>query len=221
MTARTTLSRSEAQAVYDRIGQGQDTQTFYEAPAIDALIAHAAFGEATALFEIGCGTGRVAERLLRAEAPPEARYVGVDLSPTMVGIARERLAPFDGRAAVIQTDGGFSFDRPDASQDRVLATYVLDLLAPTDIRALLAEAHRLLAPDGRLCLAGLTWGDEPLGRLVATGWDMVHTLRPRWVGGCRPLRADRYLDPDRWAVRHREVVRAWGIPSEVLVATPT
>lgn len=219
--ARRSLSRPEIRAVYDRIGRGQDAQTFYEAPAIDALIAHAAFGEATALFEIGCGTGRVAERLLRTHAAPEARYVGVDLSPTMIEIARDRLAPFGARAEVVETDGRFSFDRPDASQDRVLATYVLDLLSPADIRALLAEAHRLLMPTGRLCLAGLTWGDEPLGRLVATGWDMVHTLRPRWVGGCRPLRADQYLGPDRWAVRHREVVRAWGIPSEVLVATPT
>lgn len=219
MTA--TLSRSEVRAVYDRVGRGQDAQTFYEAPAIDALIAHADFGEATALFEIGCGTGRVAERLLRDHTSPDARYVGIDLSPTMVRIARDRLAPFGDRAAVVQTDGGLSFDRPDASQDRLLATYVLDLLAPADIRALLAEAHRLLTPDGRLCLAGLTWGSDPLGRLVAAGWDLIHTLRPRWVGGCRPLRTGPYLDPDRWAVRHREGVRAWGIPSEVLVATPT
>jgi SAM-dependent methyltransferase len=216
-----TLSRSEVRAVYDRVGRGQDAQTFYEAPAIDALIAHADFGEATALFEIGCGTGRVAERLLRDHTSPDARYVGIDLSPTMVRIARDRLAPFGDRAAVVQTDGGLSFDRPDASQDRLLATYVLDLLAPADIRALLAEAHRLLTPDGRLCLAGLTWGSDPLGRLVAAGWDLIHTLRPRWVGGCRPLRTGPYLDPDRWAVRHREGVRAWGIPSEVLVATPT
>jgi ubiquinone/menaquinone biosynthesis C-methylase UbiE len=216
-----TLSRSEVRAVYDRVGRGQDAQTFYEAPAIDALIAHADFGEATSLFEIGCGTGRVAERLLRDHTSPDARYVGIDLSPTMVRIARDRLAPFGDRAAVVQTDGGLSFDRPDASQDRLLATYVLDLLAPADIRALLAEAHRLLTPDGRLCLAGLTWGSDPLGRLVAAGWDLIHTLRPRWVGGCRPLRTGPYLDPDRWAVRHREGVRAWGIPSEVLVATPT
>jgi ubiquinone/menaquinone biosynthesis C-methylase UbiE len=219
--ARRSLSRPEIRAVYDRIGRGQDAQTFYEAPAIDALIAHADCGEARTLFEVGCGTGRVAERLLRAHLPPDARYVGIDLSPTMVRIARDRLAPFGDRAAVVQTDGGFSFDRPDASQDRVLATYVLDLLSPADIRALLAEAHRLLAPDGRLCLAGLTWGERPLGRLVAAGWAAVHALRPRWVGGCRPLRVGPHLDPGRWAVRHREVVRAWGIPSEVLVATPT
>ncbi len=206
--------------MYDRIGRGQDTQAFYEAPAVDALIAHGAFDGASTLFEIGCGTGRVAERLLRGPVPPDAQYVGADLSPTMVEIARDRLAAFGDRTEIVQTDGGFSFDRPDASQDRVLATYVLDLLSPVDIRALLAEAHRLLAPAGRLCLAGLTWGEHSLGRLVANAWAAVHALRPEWVGGCRPLRADRHLRSERWAVHHREVVRAWGIPSEVVVATP-
>lgn len=206
--------------MYDRIGRDQDMQAFYEAPAIDAVIAHGEFDGASTLFEIGCGTGRVAERLLRGPAPPDAQYVGADLSPTMVEITRDRLAGFGSRAEVVRTNGGFSFDRPDASQDRVLATYVLDLLSPADIRALLAEAHRLLAPTGWLCLAGLTWGEPPLGRLVANAWAAVHAFRPEWVGGCRPLRAERHLRPERWAVRHRESVRAWGIPSEVLVATP-
>lgn len=220
MATRSTLSRSEVRAVYDRVGRGQDTQAFYEARAIDAVIAHAGIDEASTLFEIGCGTGRVAERLLRGPAPPDAQYVGVDLSPTMVQIARDRLAAFGDRAEVVQSDGGFSFDRPDASQGRILATYVLDLLSPADIHALLAEAHRLLAPTGRLCLAGLTWGEHPLGRLVANAWAAVHARRPEWVGGCRPLRVDSHLRRERWSVRHREVVRAWGIPSEVLVATP-
>ena len=220
MPARRFLSRPEIRAVYDRVGRWQDTQAIYEAPAVDALIAHVGFGEARTLFEVGCGTGRVAERILRAHAPSDARYLAVDVSSTMVALARERLAPFGDRAEVVATDGTFAYEAPDGSQDRVLATYVLDLLSPDDVRALLAEAHRLLGPEGRLCLAGLTWGEGPLERLVANGWAAVHALRPEWVGGCRPLDARRFLGPDRWTVHHDEVDRAWGVPSEVLVAAP-
>jgi SAM-dependent methyltransferase len=137
-----------------------------------------------------------------------------------VQIARDRLAPYADRARVRRTDGAFAYDRTAASQDRVLATYVLDLLAPADVRALLAEAHRLLRPDGRLCVAGLTWGTRPLGRLVTALWAWIHRCRPTWVGGCRPLRARRFLDPSRWHVEHHAVVRAWGVPSEVIVAAP-
>jgi SAM-dependent methyltransferase len=214
------LSRTEIRAVYDRTGRWQDAQAVYEAPAVDALIAHGAFDEADTLFEIGCGTGRVAERLLRNHAPPDARYVGVDLSPTMVGLARERLAGFEDCAEVVQTDGSFAYDHPNGSQARVLATYVLDLLSPTDIQALLAEAHRLLPPEGRLCLAGLTWGERPLGRCVAAAWTALHAVRPEWVGGCRPVRLREFLPGEQWRVHHRELVRAWGVPSEVLVAAP-
>lgn len=218
VTARL-LTRSEVQALYDRIGRWQDTQAFYEAPALDALIAHAAFDEASTIFEVGCGTGRGAERILRDHAPPTARYFGVDLSPTMVEIARDRLSAVADRAEVV-VDGSLAYEQRSGSQDRVLATYVLDLLSPPDIRALLDEAHRLLAPDGRLCVAGLTWGERPLGRLVAGAWAAIHARRPGWVGGCRPLSVRHFLPAGRWTVLRREVVRAWGVPSEVLVATP-
>ena len=56
------LSRQEARAVYDRIGAWQDTQAFYEGPALDALIAHGSFEDARAVFEVGCGTGRRCDR---------------------------------------------------------------------------------------------------------------------------------------------------------------
>lgn len=215
-----TLSRDEVRAVYDRIGAWQDTQRFYEAPAFDELIAHADFQGATSILEVGCGTGRLAERILRAHAPSEVRYEAVDLSATMVALARERLDSFGDRATVAQTDGALTFDRPDGSYDRILATYLLDLLSRDDAQTLLAESHRLLVPDGRLCLAGLTWGTTPLSKLATVLWSAVHTLRPRWVGGCRPLRVRPLLHGEQWRVSYHTVVTAWGVPSEVLIAIP-
>jgi len=217
---RRTLTRTEARAVYDRIGRWQDTQAFYEDPALDDLIAHADFEGAQFVLEVGCGTGRLAERLLRDHCPPSARYVGVDLSPRMVEIARGRLATFGERATVVESDGSFAFDGADQSQDRIVATYLLDLLSAADIRSFLTEAHRLLRPGGHLCLAGLTWGDDLLARILSGSWAAVHALRPEWVGGCRPLRMHRFVAEGAWTVSHHEVVRAWGVPSEVLIATP-
>jgi ubiquinone/menaquinone biosynthesis C-methylase UbiE len=220
VTAGRLLSRSEARAVYNRIGRAQDTQAFYEDPALNVLIAQGAFGRARSILEVGCGTGRLARRLLRDHCSPAARYVGADLSPRMAAIARDRLASFGERAAVVTTDGAFHFDRADGSQDRIVATYLLDLLSERDIRSFLAEARRLLGAEGRLCLAGLTWGDRLLPRIVSRAWAAVHALRPAWVGGCRPLRTRPFLEEGAWTILHRCVVRAWGVPSEVIVAAP-
>lgn len=214
------LSRAEVRRVYDQTGTQQDSQSIYEDAALDVLRAHAALESADTVFEVGCGTGRFAERLLREELPSRARYVGVDLSSTMARLARERLAPYADRATVWQTEGALAFDVPSASQDRVVATYVLDLLPPNDIRAFLEEACRLLRKNGRLCLAGLTEGHTLPSRVVSRLWSAVHALRPAWVGGCRPLRTRRFMEPRRWDVLHHDILSAWGVPSEVLVAAP-
>jgi ubiquinone/menaquinone biosynthesis C-methylase UbiE len=101
------------------------------------------------VFEFGCGTGRFADRLLSRELPPDARYAGVDLSSTMVDLATRRLARFGERSQVTLTEGDVRFPFPDASFDRVVATYVLDILGEERIRELLLEAHRLPGPSAR------------------------------------------------------------------------
>lgn len=218
-----TLSRDEVRTVYDRIGTWQDTQRFYEAPAFDALVAHAHFEAAESILEVGCGTGYLAARILREHAPPSAHYEGLDLSATMVEIARGRLTAFENRATVRRTDGSLTFDDPDGSRDRIIATYLLDLLSVEEARTFLRESHRLLRtrrPPGRLCLSGLTPGTAVLPRSVTALWAAVHAVRPQWLGGCRPVRCRSLLRDTRWKIAYHTVVTAWGIPSEVLIATP-
>ena len=69
----------------------------------------------------------------------------------MIDIAERRIAPNAQRARVIQSDGSLRFPIPDQSVDRVVSTYVLDLLSEADIRLAISEAHRVLTPDGMLC----------------------------------------------------------------------
>ena len=69
-----------------------------------------------------------------------------------------------------------------------------------------------------LCVVGMTEGQGPISRAVCAAWKGLHGLSPRFVGGCRPLRVRRFLDPDAWRVVHAEVVSAFGICSEVVIA---
>lgn len=212
------LSHEEARSFYDRFGTKQDLQRFYEDPAIEVLLRHAGFETAAAVVELGCGTGRLAERLLRERLPASATYAGFDISETMVELTRRRVEPWKGRARVERTEGAPRLPVPDGSCDRFLSTYVLDLLGEADISLALGEARRVLAPGGRLCLASLTFGRGLPSRAICRLWTAVHSLSPRLVGGCRPLRLEQ-LTGREWRVEHREVVCTFGICTEVLVAT--
>src|SRR5690348_5295735 len=103
------LSYQQAQAFYDWMGAKQDWQAFYEEKATAELIAHTSFDNAQAVFEFGCGTGAFGERLLTSHLSPQARYVAVDSSTTMIRLAQARLARFGSRVEVWQTDGSLQF----------------------------------------------------------------------------------------------------------------
>jgi ubiquinone/menaquinone biosynthesis C-methylase UbiE len=210
------LTAEQARRVYDRIGRAQDLQALYEHKATAVLLAHGDFDHANAVLELGHGTGALAQRLLTSHLAADAHYTGIDLSPRMHQLAANRIRG-DSRAELRLSDGSLHLPFPDASFDRFLAAYVLDLLSPTDITLVLAEAHRLLAPNGLLCLASLTAGATRPARVIAHAWRALWARRPALVGGCRPIRLTDYLDPARWSPRHHEVVTSLAISTEILV----
>jgi SAM-dependent methyltransferase len=212
------LTHAQARRVYDRIGRWQDTQPIVERRAVDELLARSAFEQAEAVFEFGCGTGRLAQRLLATRLSAGCRYLGVDVSPTMVRLARGRLTPWRDRAEVVLTDGSLRFEAADGSYDRLLSAYVLDLLSPRDIGALLGEAQRLLRPDGLLCLTSLTYGATRPARLVTGLWQRLWAVRPSVVGGCRPVELAGFLAPESWLLRERLTITSFGVSSQVVVA---
>lgn len=214
-----TLEVEEARAFYDRFGSKQDRQSFYEAPALETLVARCALAQAHAVFELGCGTGRLAEMLLREHLPADACYLGVDISSTMITLASQRLAPFASRARVRQVEGEPRFPLEDASVDRVISTYVLDLMPEPAIRQALCEARRVLAPGGLLCLAGITNGTSAASRAVMGAWQWLFARKPSWLGGCRPLALEGFLS-NGWEIRFLRTIVACGIASEVVIASP-
>ncbi len=213
-----TLTHEQARVFYDRFGAKQDWQRFYEDRAISDMIAHAAFETARFVLEFGCGTGRLAKILLDHHLPDEARYLGIDVSSTMVSLARTLLAPFGERAQVRLSGGEPRLDADSGVIDRFVATYVLDLLSDDDIRTLIREAHRVLSPGGRLCLVNLTHGSTFASRLLEKAWQTIYAIRPSLVGGCRPISSREFIGPE-WEFVHYAEIRQLGLASQVVVAT--
>ena len=213
------LSPNQARSVYNRIGRIQDWQAFYEDAATNHLVANAALAGEQTIFEFGCGTGRLAARLLGA-LPTSVTYLGVDISPVMVNLATRRLAAWSGRAEAVLVDGSLPLPANDGFADRVFSAYVFDLLDVDYARLVLADLRRILTPDGRLCLASLTSGDRPLERAVSQTWTGVWRVAPQLVGGCRPIAVSALLD-DSWRVQHHSRVHRFGLVTDVLIANPS
>jgi ubiquinone/menaquinone biosynthesis C-methylase UbiE len=214
------FSPVDAKKFYDSFGSKQDLQRFYENPAIDKLLAHADFEHAQNVFELGFGTGRIAEELLRSRLSLTCRYSGIDISATMAGLAGERLQPWHGRVSLMLSDGTGHIDAPEGAFDRFFSTYVLDLMSKDAIRGVLAEALRVLKPEGKLCLISLTEGKGLLSGIVTAIWKSLYALQPTITGGCRPVELLDHITPEKWRIEYHDDVSSFGITSEIVVAVP-
>src|SRR5260370_40393351 len=105
------------------------------------------------LLDVGCGGGLLAPRLTGAGY----RHVGVDLSPSAVGIARRH-----GVQYVLRGDA-HTLPVADETADVVAAGEIPEHV--TDLRAVVAECCRVLRPGGTLVLD--TLADTWLARVLA------------------------------------------------------
>jgi SAM-dependent methyltransferase len=116
--------------------------------------------DAPSVLDVGGGSGRNGEAILEQGA---SRYVDVDLSNTMLDLARQRLSRFGDRVELIQ--GDFLDTQVDGPFDVVFALGYFDYIADAQ-----AHAHRI----GELCS----------GSAVASF--------PRWTWTKGPIRKLRY-----------------------------
>ena len=154
------------------------------------------------VLDVATGTGLVAAELLRRGF----RVTGLDQSPDMLEVARER---FGDRVELVEASAD-AIPFPDDTFDHVTVTYLLRYV--DDPAATMQELARVVRPGGRIAMldffvpAGLArpaWeayvrvGLPVLGRAISPGWGEV----------------GRFLGPSIrsfWA-RHpvEEIVEAW------------
>jgi ubiquinone/menaquinone biosynthesis C-methylase UbiE len=115
-----------------------------------ALVRRIGPGPMESLLDAGTGTGRMLELL----APHVRRAVGIDASPGMLAVARDRLARVDIRHAQVRLGDVHRLPFPDGDGasgfDAVLFHQVLHYL--DDPGAAVAEAARVLRAGGRVLI---------------------------------------------------------------------
>lgn len=218
---------------YDRIGRRYDLLRFAEDAPKRGALAMLDVRPGERVLEVGVGTGLVLVQLARAAAPApegmsegmpggvevaERSICGIDLSPTMVRLARERIGAA-GSAPLVEVREGDArtLPYPDVAFDAAFSSYVLDLLPRAAIAQTLAEIRRVLRPGGRLAVVALAAGAGPAARLFMAAYVALYRRHPAWLGGCRPISLAPLLEGAGFMVRRRQT---WfrGHPSEALLA---
>ena len=130
-------------AEWERIRALHAPEKDVEAAIVNVMTA----GKIDALLDAGTGTGRMLELL----SPHAKRSVGVDVSPEMLAIARDRLLRENLTHAQVRLADTYRLPFAAGSFDAVLFHQVLHYL--DDPGAAVAEAARVLKPGGRLVIA--------------------------------------------------------------------
>lgn len=205
------LSTPAAQRFYDRIGPHYDWFEIYEAKA--KARAHQALdlSPGQKVLSVGVGTGKGLDRVIQ-DISPHGIGFGIDISPVMVGLTKDRTA-----APICQADAR-QLPYRSSSFDRVFAAYVLDLLPQSDLEHLLVGFHRVLKSSGIMVIIALTEGVDRLSKTLVATWKAVFDLSPSLCGGCRPLQLFELVRTAGFINVEREVIVQMGVPSEIIRA---
>jgi len=127
------------------------------APVVEAVIARARLTAGESVLDVGVGTGAVAERAAEIIGS-SGRAVGVDISPDMIALARQRMAARGLTNVTLREGRGESIPADDRDFDVVLSS--LTLMYVIDRAAAAKEIARVLRPGGRLIASVWAGADE-------------------------------------------------------------
>jgi ubiquinone/menaquinone biosynthesis C-methylase UbiE len=158
-------------ALYDPLVALTVRERTFRSRLLAQVLDGAPAGRPLEVVEVGCGTGSFTTLLARAgTSGGVVRVIGVDGDAAALKRARAKA----GAGAVDWREGlADALRLTDASADRVVMSLLLHHLAPATQRAALAEARRVLRPDGRLHVAD--WGPprDPLMRVAFRALQLV------------------------------------------------
>jgi ubiquinone/menaquinone biosynthesis C-methylase UbiE len=179
----------------------------YQTPDVvaqrDRVLAALALTPGERVLDIGSGPGLLASQLAAAVGP-SGSVSGVDVSDSMLAIARAR-PPADGSAPLEFLNApAEALPHGDAGFDVAVSTQVYEYVE--DVPAALAEVHRVLREGGRVVILDTDWdsivchsGDRRRTERVLAAWD-EHLVDPYLPRTLRRMLVDAGFDGVRCEV---------------------
>jgi demethylmenaquinone methyltransferase/2-methoxy-6-polyprenyl-1,4-benzoquinol methylase len=212
---RVTRSKLEARRLYDGLGRWYDLlEGRWERSVVGEALSVMAPQSGEHVLEVGPGTGWALVRLAEAVGPT-GRIFAIDLSPSMLEVARDRVARA-GLGARIELRLGDAARLPysDSSFDSVFMSFVLELFDTPEIAVVLSEVRRTLKPGARLVATALSNKRDSLSRRF---YEWGHERFPRLLD-CRPIDLEGSIRASGLGVEGAQLDSIEGLPVEIVLA---
>jgi len=204
-------SKDQTRAFYNKISRVYDLLSERsEAPMRTAGLELLRARAGESVLEIGTGHSLVA---LAKAVGPKGTVFGLDLSDKMLQRARMSLAKFNllGRARLRCADAT-QLPYEANSMDAVFMSFTLELFDTPEILTVLRECKRVLRPDGRIVVIGMS-KDAKHDPLVGA-FEWTHEHFPNFLD-CRPIYVRVALEKAGFKIASALMKHMW-IPVEIV-----
>jgi ubiquinone/menaquinone biosynthesis C-methylase UbiE len=130
------------------------------------------------VLEVGCGTGTLTLAAKR-QVGPSGKVYGIDVIPGMIELSQRKAAQAN-EDVPFQLGSIDDIPFPANHFDAVMCSFMIFHMSETTRRKGIAEVHRVLKPQGRVCVLDLALPPQPLPRAIAQtlfGGMLTHDLR--------------------------------------------
>jgi demethylmenaquinone methyltransferase/2-methoxy-6-polyprenyl-1,4-benzoquinol methylase len=171
------------------------------------------------VLEVGFGTGCTLVALAKAVGVT-GRVCGVDVTPEMVQLAKERLKKELITIKVELSEGDArNMLYEDSMFDAVYMSSVLELFDTPDIPKVLEEVKRVLKPNGKICVVSISKENHE-NSIFLKFYEWMHKKLPKYAS-CRPIYVEHSIrDAGYKIIITDEIVLGWLFPMKFVIAKP-
>ena len=166
------------------------------------------------VLEIGFGTGHCLKQMVESVGE-EGRVYGIDISSGMLEVSKRRLkeAGLLDRVKLYCQDA-LKMPYEDNKFDAVFMSFSLELFDTPEISKVLDKIERVLKPNGRLGVVGMSKEDG--GSIILSVYEWTHKKFPKYAD-CRPIYIEQSIKNAGFEIEYKEKVKLVGLPVEIVI----
>lgn len=208
-------NKAQAKESYDKISRFYDYFTgVFEKKYRNMALERLDVKRGETVLEIGFGTGHCLKQMVETVGE-EGRVYGIDISSGMLEVSKQRLEEaglLDGVKLYCQDALKMPYE--DNKFDAVFMSFSLELFDTPEISKVLDKIERVLKPNGRLGVVGMSKEDG--GSIILRVYEWTHKKFPKYAD-CRPIYIEQSIKNAGFEIEYKEKVKLFGLPVEIVI----